>query len=181
MIFASGQYGQGHSGSALTGQFARCTFAPGTNVTANSAGIFKVSGNARFAKVGDVPCTLHVDVLSAGETAGTHHDQLMVAHTATDGGDGGGGDVLSVSDANNRLADVELVVDTTSVAPAATFAGLELTILKTSSDLSGGVHTFSKVTWLGPYTGTVNYENQQVTLSNIRIATTPATTLVIIN
>ena len=123
------------------------------------AGRFTVTGNLRFAKDGSSNAVFKVDVASKGSTPGSNYDQLLVT-----GVPGGGGNVSSLSDANNPLADCDLVVDL-SALPLSTSLGTNvLTILTSANNFAGS--SFGKVTWVKG-SGTVNYLNQKVTLTDV--------------
>lgn len=153
--------GKEDSANVWTNSYAGCTFRPGTN--AASAGAFVFSGNAMFAKAGSSNSVFHIKFTGTNGVAGVDHDNLTARSILN-----AGGTVNSVSGGGNRLADCALVVDLSGLPPATALAGRTNVVLTTTSDLSSGC-SFASVQWIAG-TGTVNYLDKKVTLTDVLTA-----------
>jgi hypothetical protein len=141
------------------------TWKPGDGV--NSAGIIHFLGNLEFAKNAGSNGSLSLEIVGAGVTAGTDYDQLEVSPT----GFASGGFVTSASDANNPLADVDLVLSAADFLQGSDLSGNTYTLVSAPrSDLTNA--SFGNITWNG-LTGVLHYNQDSVSLTGVEVVAAP--------
>ena len=142
------------SGTANMFTLAGCTVRPGGE---NAAGRLTVNGNLTFAKNGTNFCTLAIDVRGSGGVAGVDYDQLYVTAASLPTGAVWGVEAAVA----NRTVDLAV-----SVRPGMNVAG-PLSIVVANTNFTG--KAFNSVRWEPEgSSGTVNYLNGSITLTNVR-------------
>jgi len=122
-----------------------------------SAGMLSVSGNVAWARNGTTNAVLNIDITGTNGVAGTDNDQLKVSGTLTG---------LNATPAN---ATADLVVN---AVPGRGYRSITNTIVSAPAQNFSGT-SFRTVMWLpSGMTGTVNYLNGSITLTNVYMAST---------
>ena len=145
-------FGTNSPGAANTWTSKAGTWDP-CGVTTNAPGVLTLNGNLALTALNGTNAVLQIDITGTGSTPGTDHDKLAVTGALTG---------LSNTPAN---ATVDLVVRTD---PKLKGIGTNTyTIVTSTSDFTG--KQFRNVAWTTPgAAGTVNYNNGNITLTNVR-------------